>query len=421
MKTVTTLNLSLLFIAITIWEICDALAPKGVAYAAPAFSVCAALTLLAVCVQALGMSNSKTRAPKELFLLLFVMFTTSLIASTFNVVAASPISNRHLLVDILIFPLILIIVVSLPAGFVAQLKIRDMFLLFAGSFFAALLAPIAENYQLLPQYLWAGRFDAPSYIAASIVSTYVVFGNRLVARFFSLLIYATFLSLALEGGSRTGLILVVFPLFAAIFLRAVALKSYKGQAFIMLTSFGVIAITFTLLLSLTGDASQRALQLSEISADNSLLARLYEANDVLNIYIQGSPMQLIFGFGPGSLWQASLTDTTAATRDVIAGRVYYIHIGPVALLYRYGIFGLLFFAAFIKTAYKLFRTIKSNCGQGNGYDLAAITVLIALIGVLLNWTLRSSLNDFSALVLSALAFSTLAHHESVSVLKDKRA
>lgn len=73
--------------------------------------------------------------------------------------------------------------------------------------------------------------------------------------------------------------------------------------------------------------------------DESLFARINEAVDVVRtLRREGGPINWLVGFGHGATYQPALSFLARNVTD--EGRVHNIHIGPLLILFRYGLLGL---------------------------------------------------------------------------------
>lgn len=176
--------------------------------------------------------------------------------------------------------------------------------------------------------------------------------------------------LALESGQRTALIIwVACGTFVA--WRAVSGSRWA----VLFTLCGVLAIA-----GIAATAGRDAItdlvsgyRIGTIATgdrDDSLLARVNEATDVsATMSRDGSAFNWIAGFGHGATYRPQ---RSFLSRNVTPeGRVHNVHIGPLLMLLRYGLCGLLvYLGAWIIAMRGIARTVKTDGPDGVSGALA---------------------------------------------------
>lgn len=111
--------------------------------------------------------------------------------------------------------------------------------------------------------------------------------------------------------------------------------------------------------------------------DMSTGHRIYEASVVLKEFSDSNFYINLFGNGLGSTIDLSGTkDVAVAGSNSDLSKVRHIHIGIFAVLYRFGLLGLLIYFTFI---YRLFKTCKNILNNSNNYALSLSALYVVVI------------------------------------------
>lgn len=262
----------------------------------------------------------------------------------------------------------------------------------------AVFAYVAASQNIRPEYFWNDRFDPPYYMlfaALAIISRYY---PRKSYRILGWAITAPMLWLALQSGNRTQFALALLML----------LLVWASRASVMYATVAVIALCAWLMSVglIDFDFASSPLQQSRFSSlgsDESLDGRLAEVDDVTyHIFNSDTAAQQVLGRGHGAMWEP-------ITRDYSGGNPYeafYIHIGPVALAYRYGILGVLFF---LYTGWVAARS--GWLAIGKGVRPTEKLWLLGSVGFFLNYFFQNSLYDPPAILALAVSLVILRRYD----------
>lgn len=135
--------------------------------------------------------------------------------------------------------------------------------------------------------------------------------------------------------------------------------------------------------------------------DLSIRERFNEIESTYKTMVDISPTTFVVGLGHGAVWNAKNYpgDLRSLSRNLTKeGYIHNIHIGPVLLIFRYGLFGLLMFFCLIYTVGKSIIYIKNNIKIIiNDQQREAIMILFfttnVLIVALLNFLTKNILID----------------------------
>ncbi len=133
-------------------------------------------------------------------------------------------------------------------------------------------------------------------------------------------------------------------------------------------------------------ASTRLESLSQRELDISLLNRLLELRDV---WSELTPVHW-YGYGHGATFMPELSDPV---RNLTAdGRVHHIHFGPVLLMFRYGLPGLLLYTWLVTDVIRYAAAMKS-IGFRHPHALPAFFFAVALAGYLASFLVFNIMPD----------------------------
>jgi len=111
--------------------------------------------------------------------------------------------------------------------------------------------------------------------------------------------------------------------------------------------------------------------------DMSTGHRIYEASVVLKEFSDSNFYINLFGNGLGSTIDLSGTnDVAVAGSNSDLSKVRHIHIGIFAVLYRFGLLGLLIYFTFI---YRIFKSCKNILNNSNNYALSLSALYVVVI------------------------------------------
>lgn len=190
--------------------------------------------------------------------------------------------------------------------------------------------------------------------------------------------------LALDSGQRTAL-LVWVVCGAFVTWRSMPRTRWKWLIVLM----GVLAIAATTALAgrdvLVDLASRyRIASIAASGQDDSLIARANEAADVAStLRRDGAPGNWIVGFGHGATYRPQ---SSFLSRNVTPeGRVHNVHIGPLLILFRYGLAGLAAYVlGLLFVARMLIRLSKArNADDASGFFVLA-TAAYLIEGLMFN-------------------------------------
>lgn len=188
------------------------------------------------------------------------------------------------------------------------------------------------------QFVSFGRFEPAPPFVLSVLVTYAMFGRRPNIRMLASVGACLIAALGFLSGFRTFSLLVVV---------AVAIVIYTSGGVFKLIRYGAAAIFVLIMLTFAGInpaeplISNEAGRLGSIaSGDASVSARFLEAGDVLETAAdEWGVVNYIVGSGVGSTYQPNRVFLAPNLDE--NGRVHNVHIGPIGVLFRHGVLGLL--------------------------------------------------------------------------------
>jgi hypothetical protein len=208
---------------------------------------------------------------------------------------------------------------------------RRAALLGVGLTLAAILAPVlgADS----------NRYEPPSTMLIAGLWWLLIVTQEPKRRFFIVSLIAVLGGLIVGSGQRTALLIW---LACAGYAFWQFLWSSRLGIRLLLTVVG-LSLLFVVT-SMRGEllavvAGHRIENVARGESDDSLIARWEEAIDVVEtLKREGSPLTYVVGFGHGATYAPQ---TSFVSRNITPdGRVHNIHIGPLMILFRYGLIGL---------------------------------------------------------------------------------
>ncbi len=209
------------------------------------------------------------------------------------------------------------------------------------------------------------RFEPP-HNALVTLAWLMFFRNRGMVRWLALSLLVVILIISFQSGARTTVVLWFSGLFFLVLLhwsvRRIVLVSMLLALVLMLSSGVVIRQAFNAVISDTRFQAN-----IEGEADESLLSRLFEAQDALGqFHRQAGPLNYALGFGHGATFRSIYAPLRNATND---GVVHNIHFGPVMILYRYGLIGVIAYLALIGFLIASFLSQRKRISVCTGNEL----------------------------------------------------
>lgn len=327
------------------WEIVDVMGPKGIPF--PGFLFMYTFFCVILSSLPLLMSFSVRRSDMICLSLIALLLTSMAISSATH---DWPKSQRHIISDYMIvvnFAVIYIVVNRWKDGFALRSKFK---FIASGLFIAALIAPAASYFKVLPDFAWNNRYDPPHYGLIALIVGYFLHGRKNLKTY--LLLLSIVLVLALCSGNRSTFLGFLF--IVSFYLAAFRLTKITLSGLFFITFVG-IALSFfkpTLL------SETRLFDTSISKIDTSFQNRLLEVKDVnYTVTNRSSFLQMVLGHGAGAKWEVNYTP--ALGRDELNGWIHYIHITPVSVYFRYGLIGVVFlvwiYRIIISDAVRIFR------------------------------------------------------------------
>lgn len=379
---------ALVLTALVIWDLNDASGPKSVPNASVFLILVAALFGLALAITSRPLRLAP-RAP-TILVMLCVVAGLAMIPFRPDFVA------RYVASDIgtLVFFLLAMVVAR---TFVDALTTERVVVAFVVAYvIIAVLAYIFAAVNIRPAYYWGGRWDPPYFMMLGGLSLFARHAKTLARRLVSTGLLGAMLVLGLTSGNRTQFALgTIFIVLAwASNVLVMWLLTTVAVALAFLQQLGVISVD-----ALTRLFDESRFSLLSGGADDSLMGRFREVNDVwYHVEYLNTPAQTLFGRGAGALWHP-----ITRSLDGVSGDIYYIHIGPAHLGYRFGIFGLALFAYVCWIALSRMRIAVSterNIGEKFWY--------LGALGFCLNFLLQNSFNDPPATLAMAVLLAMVA-------------
>jgi hypothetical protein len=195
-------------------------------------------------------------------------------------------------------------------------------------FMAALLAvPLAES---------AGRHEPPHTLLTAMAWAVFFLSRSAPMRRAAIIALGVLLLLAWTSGERTAVLLL---LALGLGGRVLLMQRLRNAVFLvtgLLLVLAAVSVIFGDVLILAA-ASTRLETLAQGELDESLLNRILEVRDVWKQW----SLEQWFGMGHGATFTPELSYPPRNLTE--HGRVHHIHFGPILLLYRYGVPGLLLY------------------------------------------------------------------------------
>ncbi|MGI9258390.1 MAG: hypothetical protein ACR2QQ_06120 [Gammaproteobacteria bacterium] len=229
-----------------------------------------------------------------------------------------------------------------------------------------------------------GRFESPHDLLLALLWL-SLFRIKGIARLLPLGLLLVAFVVTLRSGERASTILWIY---GAMYVAALV---WNGRRLLLAAIPAVIVVAFVAGTAIQGMAVS-ALEQSRFSenldgqVDDSLLSRVSEAQDAIQAMIdRGRPLNYLLGFGHG----ATFVPVFSSLRNAVAdGVVHNIHIGPVLIIYRYGLLGLLIYLFLLyRLAHSFFshrRRIAEGSISTNELFFTFATTMYLLDGLVFN-------------------------------------
>ena len=314
-----------------VWDLNDGSGPKGVPTATLALFVVGALYGVAV-LRRHSMRVSVPRAP--LFLV-----SAMLVIGTLMIFARDDFFRSGVLQDTgtLAF---FILCLYIAQQYAEELMSYRTLVWFTVIYVAiAVFSYYAASLNLRPEFWWRGRWDPPYYPVFGALALLARYGRTFNHRVIAVLVTLPMLWLAFASGNRTQFLLGVICLLIVWGSHVVVMWALATATALVafLASFGVVSLG-----SLTSLVQGSRFSSLESGDDVSLSGRFAETSDILQrIKYDDSALQTVFGRGAGAMWEP-----ITRRLDGLPDQVFYLHSGPTALTYRYGVLGVLIFVYF---------------------------------------------------------------------------
>lgn len=335
-----------------------------------AYAIVWAASILAV---VLAMRHARYDASAWLLLALWLLVVAFQLLPT---VWQQPLYPAYVAGDaasVLLPALVLMLGLAVPAVFGARgLAVLGLCLLSG-----MLLAPVAGSS--------GSRFEAPSSFLIALGIWLMATGRRAGIVALGSAISAATLAVSLASGQRTSALVWLAVAGCAVFVRLGARAFVVGALLILVVIIGPARGTVV-------GAVQSSLQSTRFGtvvggeSDESLMARVQEGVDVVyTLRREGGPVEYLIGFGHGATYKPRFSFLARNVTD--EGRVHNIHIGPLLLLFRYGVLGLLLAATLAAMAASQLAAAGRRSGQGrNSYaTLFALAIVAYLVeGLMFN-------------------------------------
>jgi len=211
--------------------------------------------------------------------------------------------------------------------------------------------------------------------------------------------------LALKSGSRTPVLLWIL---SGAYCAAL---TWSFRRTIMLLG-PVMVLTVLLAGSAIRDSAVEALSGTRFSqnvrgtTDESLLARFHEAQDALFQFGRHArPLNYVLGFGHGSTFRPVVGPIRNMTPEAV---VHNIHIGPVLVLYRYGLLGLLLYVFLLGRVIMSFLRQRGRLRNSEPVIFPDLFFTLGLGMLLIDGTMRNVIADpVFSYVLAGFLFQSL--------------
>lgn len=382
----------LVLLGLAAWDLNDASGPKAVP------SATLFLGIVAACfVGALVLSRRSAQPiSRKAEMLVVACLVTGLVMIPFR----PDFVARYVASDIglLVFFLLCMVVAS---TFLDELTDTRFVAWFVGVYIViAVVAYVAASVNLRPAYYWGGRWDPPYFMMLGGLSLFARHATTTPRRALSVALLLAMLVLGLTSGNRTQFALgVIFVVLAwASNVAVMYVLGVATVAVVFLQQLGVISVGW--LASFFDDSR---FSLLSGGADDSLMGRFREVDDIIyHVEHLNTPAQTLLGRGAGALWHP-----ITRSLDGVSGDVYYLHVGPAHLGYRFGILGLALFAYWCWLALSNLRIAlekERSLGEKFWY--------LGALGFCLNFFLQNSLNDPPATLAMAVLIAITARDQT---------
>jgi len=326
--------------------------------------------------------------------------------------------------------LLLPVLLVLAAAADDRVLSRDSFLtLVASVAVAGFLAPIGYSLIQGPIY---NRYEPAHFFAAVPIILFVFVASARRQRVSWFLVFLGLLLAAWASGQRTN-VMIYLAVFAGVSFLKFSAKLPPVVTILLLATagaamFGVArpATEFVAETSVVQESRFRAL--FNESGDPSLVGRQYEVADVFDIVLdEWSAHEWLLGAGHGAMF---VPNRSFPERNIRDGRVHNIHVGPVRMLYRYGLIGLVLNGMAVLVALRLCLRglpalrlgLTAGGGIGTRFDdrsFREAVLGIILFCILADSLVRNPLSDPVTMVALGLAFAALGERRP-AMLSDSR-
>jgi hypothetical protein len=233
------------------------------------------------------------------------------------------------------------------------------------------------------------RFEAPATFLLAMAAWLVIAARTRTQRVLGVGLGIVTLAANYASGQRTSVIIWLVLAIAVI-------SSLLGVKRVLLAAIVAVIV----LLSPAREALLPGLQTSIQSTrfgtviagdkDESLFARFNEAVDVVRtLRREGGPINWLVGFGHGATYQPALSFLARNVTD--DGRVHNIHIGPLMILFRYGLLGVAIATALAVAVVRSVVRLRSSLHESSA-PLQALFAL-AVFGFLIEGLMFNVLVD----------------------------
>lgn len=266
-------------------------------------------------------------------------------------------------------------------------------------FAAAVLAAVVGDFG-------RGRFYPPSIALIAGVWLASMLERRPRHRVALFLANGVLLFLCLQSGGRAVTIAWVIAGLAAAYMVGHGRKVLVGGVLAVallwaLAAFGVASIDYGAWLEDSEFSSLRRIEAVSItgeSQDVSMSRRLGEAGEVLGIIRDDGVVNLVLGRGHGATFRPVRNFSIANINA--DGLAHSIHIGPVLVLYRYGIVGLVFFVWLVVWSVGRVRAARWRIRKHRRVDAPSLFAMALLLYMAVFMVQNSSADPTFAYVLA---------------------
>lgn len=218
---------------------------------------------------------------------------------------------------------------------------------------------------LFPDISDRNRFEAPSILIITTISYFLITGDFKRYRLISICVYFLIVALAWFSQWRFNFMLT---LLCPIFIMTIqyGLKKLIIYIPLLLLVVGfVIFLNQDLIISIIEQSRFSNIFIGGISSDGSLMFRFFEAAAVLQYCIDNwNIFDYVFGGGHGAWFDGGALSSLAQTKylddKIFNGqiRVHNIHIGFIAIFYRYGLVGIIILVYLLKKIWNYLLKIR---------------------------------------------------------------